>query len=859
MLMRVKQLLVLPSVPERIRPLQEMANNLWYSWNWDLVNLFISLDPDLWEETAQNPIEMLSHLPQQRLMKAAEDEGFLANLDKTYRRYKHYLSQKRWFGHKYPQLSDSTIAYFSLEYGLDTGLPVYSGGLGVLSGDTLKSGSDLGLPMVAVGLLYRYGYFRQHLATDGWQQERYEENDWYHMPVELVTDTEGRPLKFSIALDGVPVQVQIWKVTVGVIPLYLLDTNVPENSSKAREITDVLYGGDKDMRIRQEIVLGVGGVKALKLLGLSPDIYHCNEGHSWFLTLERLRVLMQEHQLSFAEAMQYVWTTTVFTTHTPVPAGNEKFDPVLIQRYLGDAVRQLGLSWQDFLAMGRVNPGDENEQFGMTVAALKSAAFCNGVSALHGKVSRQMWHHIWPNLPVEEVPIQSVTNGVHPASWISHDLKELYESYFGERYTERPGAPEVWEKVNRIPSVELWRVHCKRRERLIFFARKHYKRQLIRGGAPSIDIQQADQILDPNILTIGFARRFSTYKRGSLLFHDLDRLEKILNNDKMPVQIIIAGKAHPLDHPGKEIIKTIVEFTKDKRFRNRVIFLEDYDINIARYLVQGVDVWLNNPRRPEEASGTSGMKAALNGALNCSILDGWWDEGYNDETGFKIGNGEEFGNASVQDTMDSESLYSVLEREVVPLFYHRNEIEIPERWIYKMKKSIQMAGEQFSAQRMLMDYANQFYVPAIGAARILRSDNFAVDRSVSTWMDKVAQSWEAIAITDIELGETDVTVHVGQRIPVKMKVRLGTLTPDDVQVEVVTGRLNSREEIQAPNAVLTSLNGSRPPEGSTEGTYTYKGEIICTESGRFGITARVLPKNEHLLHNKRPKLISYWQ
>ncbi len=857
--MRVKQLLVLPSVPERIKPLQEMANNLWYSWNWDLVKLFIHLDADLWEETAQNPIEMLSRLPQQRLLKAAEDESFLANLNKTYARYQNYLEQKRWFHFKYPHLSDSTIAYFSLEYGMDTGLPVYSGGLGVLSGDTLKSGSDLGLPMVAVGLLYRYGYFRQHLASDGWQQERYEENDWYHMPVELVLDDKGHPMRVKMTLDGVPVQIQIWKVSVGVIPLYLLDTNVPENSSKAREITDVLYGGDKDMRIRQEIVLGVGGVKALKMLGIEPDIFHCNEGHSWFLTLERLRVLLEEHKLSYAEASQFVWSTTVFTTHTPVPAGNEKFDPVLVQRYLGDMVRQLGLTWEDFLSIGRVNPGDENEQFGMTVAALKYAAFCNGVSALHGKVSRQMWHHIWPNLPIDEVPIRAITNGIHPASWISHDLKDLFESYFGDRYIERPGAPEVWEKVNRIPSVELWRVHCKRRERLVFFARKHYKQQLVRSGASSSDIQQAEQILDPNILTICFARRFSTYKRGSLLFHDLARLERILSNEKCPVQVVFAGKAHPLDNPGKEIIKAIFEFSNDKRFRGRIIFLEDYDINIARYLVQGADVWLNNPRRPEEASGTSGMKAAVNGALNLSILDGWWDEGYADDTGFKIGNGEDHGNTSVQDVMDSESLYNVMEREVIPLFYQRNEIEIPDRWIYKMKKTIQMAGEKFSAQRMLMDYADQFYAPAVNASKAMRKDNFAVDKQLSAWMDRVSASWDSIAITDIEMGEIEGTVLVGKKIPVHMRVRLGTLSPDDVQVEVVTGRLNSREEIQTPNAVVTELNGSRPSSPPADGAYTYHGEVICTESGRFGITARVVPRNENLLHNKKPKLISYWK
>jgi len=459
--MRVKQLLVLPKLPERLARLEELANNLWYSWSWDVVRLFIRLDADMWEKCYQNPVFMLSKLPQKRLEAAAQDEAFIASLDKVYTQYQDYLSRKRWFHFKHADLEDERFVYFSLEYGLDTGLPVYSGGLGVLSGDTLKSASDLGLPVVAVGLLYRYGYFRQFLSADGWQQERYEENDWYHMPVQLVKDQDGNPVRVSLVLDNVPVQIQIWKVRVGLIPLYLLDTNIPENSSKAREITSVLYGGDKDMRIRQEIVLGVGGIIALRAIAIRPAVIHCNEGHSWFLTLERLRHLIQDHGLSLAEATQYVWSTTIFTTHTPVPAGNEKFDPVLVRRYLGDIVGQLGMDWNQFLNIGRVNPSDDAEHFGMTVAALKSSAFCNGVSQLHGKVSREMWHNIWPNLPSQEVPIRAITNGVHPASWISHDMKELYESYFGPRFVERPGAPELWQKVHKIPDVELWRVHTK--------------------------------------------------------------------------------------------------------------------------------------------------------------------------------------------------------------------------------------------------------------------------------------------------------------------------------------------------------------------------------------------------------------
>jgi starch phosphorylase len=853
--MRKKQLLVLPKLPERLAKLEELAANLWYSWSWNVVRLFIRLDADMWEKCYQNPVFMLSKLPQQRLEAVATDEAFLSSLDKVYEQFQSYRTRKRWFHYKYGDYESQRIAYFSLEYGLDTGLPVYSGGLGILSGDTLKSGSDLGLPMVALGLLYRYGYFRQFLSADGYQQERYEENDWYHMPVSLVRDQDDRPLRVSITLDNVPVQIQIWKVKVGLVPLYLLDTNIPENASKAREITSVLYGGDKDMRIRQEIVLGVGGMHALRALGIKPAVVHCNEGHSWFLTLERLRHLVQEHDLSLAEATQYVWSTTVFTTHTPVPAGNEKFDPVLVRRYLGDLVDQLGMPWEDFLNIGRVNPSDEAEHFGMTVAALKSSAFCNGVSKLHGKISRQMWHHIWPDLPAEEVPIRAITNGVHPASWISHDVKELYESYFGPRFVERPGDPEVWHKVHNIPDVELWRVRNKRRERLIYFARKRMKEQLHRRGATLGEVQKVDQTLDPQALTIGFARRFSTYKRGNLIFSDPNRLAKIIGNERYPVQIIIAGKAHPLDSPGKEIIRETIEITRDPKFHHRIIFLEDYDINVARYLVQGADIWLNNPRRPQEASGTSGMKAALNGVINLSVLDGWWDEGYDDASGFKIGNGEEYENRKIQDQLESEALYNTLERDIIPLFYERSDIDLPEGWLAKMKAAICKTGEEFSAQRMVIDYTNHFYIPAIEAGAKLQADEFALTREVTAWLDRIGRSWNSIGIRDIRFPDIGATMQVGEKVELDIDVDLGDLTPDDVSVEIVSGQLNSQEQFLNRTPSAAQVNGSSPND---TGAYTYHGEVTCRETGRLGITARIVPRNENLLHTCRPKLISWW-
>ena len=856
--MQLRQFLVLPKLPEKIRVLQELAQNLWYCWNWDLVKLFIRLDSDMWETCYQNPVKMLSHLPQEKLIRAAEDDGFVASLNRVNQKYRDYLQSKKWFAYQWEHSEKSQIAYFSLEYGLDTGLPVYSGGLGILSGDTLKTASDLGLPVVAIGLLYRYGYFRQFLSSDGWQQERYEENDWYHMPVQLVKDKNDDPLRVCVDIDGSPVQIQIWKVSVGVIPLYMLDTNIPENSSKCREITSVLYGGDKDMRIRQEIVLGIGGVRALEAMSIKPVTFHLNEGHSWFLTLERIRTLIRNNGLSFAEASHYVWSTTIFTTHTPVPAGNERFDPVLVHRYLGSTTAELGISWKEFLALGRVMTDDQSESFCMTVAALKTAAFSNGVSKLHGKVSRDMWHNIWPNLPASEVPIKSITNGVHIPSWISHNMNDLFDSYFGPEYAEKAGPPEIWENVHKIPDAELWRIHNRRRERLVFFARKRLKQQLSRRGASQIEIQRADQILDPQILTIGFARRFSTYKRGNLIFSDIERLDKIINNEKCPVQMIICGKAHPLDTPGKEIIKLLIGYAREERFRSRIVFLEDYDINVARYLVQGTDVWLNTPRRPLEASGTSGMKAAANGVLNLSILDGWWDEGFSDDTGFKIGTGEEYDNIEIQDQYDAEMLYNTLEREVIPLFYGRNEIGLPAHWISKMKASIHMAGQRFSAQCMLMNYTEKYYIPAMQSGIKMQQDNHKLTRETTAWLDKISSNWDRITIKNVDIPDLGATLFVGQKFPISISVFLGDITPEDVEVQIISGQLNSQEhmkEYDPAHATLQSENNAGSPD---DGVYTFTSEVTCRESGRFGITARIIPKNENLPHTIKPKLITWW-
>jgi starch phosphorylase len=853
--MRIKQFLVLPNLPERINRLRELAMNLWFSWNWDIVKLFIRIDSELWEKVYQNPVEMLANLPQHKLEEVAQDEAFLATLDRVYGDFQDYLKAKRWFETEYPEHKDARIAYFSCEYGIDTGLPIYSGGLGVLSGDHLKAASDLGIPLVAIGLLYRYGYFRQFLSADGWQQERYEENDWYHMPVVLEKDQQGNPIKFSVDFAGTPVYVNIWRVMVGITPLYLLDTNIPENPSKYREVTSVLYSGDKDTRIKQEILLGIGGVKALEALGINPAAYHMNEGHSMFLLIERMKNLVEREKLSLAEAAQVVWSTSIFTTHTPVPAGNEQFDPKLVEHYLKDYVEKIGLDWEKFLGIGRVFNSKE-EPYNMTAAALKSSAFANGVSRLHGKVSRKMWHNIWPSLPVEEIPITSITNGAHLRSWMSHDMVDLFDTYFGPKFTKQPSRFKDWKSIQKIPDAELWRVHQRRRERLVFFARKSLRRQFERRGASAHELKTADEVLDPRILTIGFARRFSAYKRAFLLFREMERLRAIISNPDMPVQILMAGKAHPLDNPGKEIIKNILQIASQEDFRRRIVFLEDYDINVARYLVQGVDVWLNNPRRPLEASGTSGMKAAINGAVNVSILDGWWCEGYSPEVGFKIGNGEEYDNAERQDNLESQFLYDVLEREVVPLFYKRNSANFPYEWVKIVKSSMAMACSDFTSGRMVGDYAKRFYVPAINASRRYTADNFKIARSMARWKSFLIYNWEKIRVDEIETPPMDTSPKVGDKIPITLKVFLGKISPGDVSIEVLAGNLNSLEQMDNYEPVEASRTDGESI--SSDGNYVYKTEVTCKESGRFGIAARILPRHEELIHSRIPRLIKWW-
>lgn len=841
--------IVRPNLPERLMPLRKIAYNLWYSWNWQAVELFMRLGKEYWEQSYQNPVRMLGLIPQERYNDIMNDDSFLANMDRIDAEFEKYMNEETWFQKTHGDVKGK-VAYFSFEFGLDEGLPVYSGGLGVLAGDHLKSASDLGIPLCGVGLLYREGYFRQFLNADGYQQEEYPENDWYTMPVNLVTGDGGQPIKISCELpDGDSVTAQIWKVQVGRVNLFLLDANIPENKPEHRSITDQLYGGDKDMRIRQEILLGIGGLRALWAMGMEPSVCHMNEGHSAFLALERISHFMQNSSLKFEQAKELVWASNVFTTHTPVPAGNERFDPALVDKYIKPYIAKLGITWDQCLTLGRENPGDQHEAFCMTVLALKLAAHCNAVAKLHGVVSRDMWKNMWPTLPVSEVPIGHVTNGVHARNWLSHDMEALFKRYLGPRFTNEPTNYEIFNRIDDIPDSEIWRTHERRRERMVGFIRNRCYKRFARRGASSMDLKRAEEVLDPDALTIGFARRFATYKRGTLLFRDIERLSKILNNPEKPVQLIFAGKSHPHDEPGKALIREIFHRSRDERFIGKIVFVEDYDIAVARYLTQGVDVWLNTPRRPLEASGTSGMKAAIGGAVNVSILDGWWDEGYTPDVGFAIDNRERYNDPELQDNIESRALYDLLEQEVIPLFFNRGRDGLPRGWIKMMKTGMRDLGKFFNTNRMLQEYTENLYIPAISKYFSLSENDMDKTKILAKWRSKLEREWPLVKVSSQEVTESEL--YVDSCLTVNATVQLGGLTSDDVSVELFYGSLDSKGEIE--NGKVEIMKAGEQVEGGI----AYKGCIPCDKSGRFGFGVRVLPKHSDLCHPYMPGVI-HW-
>ena len=836
---------VIPSLPVKLERLRTLANYLWWTWNHEAIDLFRRLDRDLWESTAHNPVLMLGTIRQERLEEVAADDGFMAHLDRVWREFDRYLkSSGAWYQKSYPLDDEQRIAYFSAEFGLTESLGIYAGGLGILAGDHLKSASDLGLPLVGVGLLYQQGYFRQYLNPDGWQQEMYPDNDFYNLPISLERQLSGAPLLVEVEYPGRVVKAQVWRAQVGRVPLYLLDTNIPDNRPEDRDITDQLYGGDNDLRIRQEILLGIGGIRALEALGQRPHVCHMNEGHSAFLALERIRLLMQEHKLSFAEAREAAAAGHVFTTHTPVPAGIDWFPPDLLDYYFSFYYPRLGLSRHEFLGLGRINPNDPGGYFCMAILAMRLANRINGVSQLHAQVSRQMWQEVWPQVPANEVPILGITNGIHPRSWISHDMADLYDRYLGPRWIERPADLSIWQRVARIPDEELWRTHERRRERLVAFARRRLVGQLEKRGSRPSEVSQAEQVLDPEALTIGFARRFATYKRATLLFHDVERLVRIMDDRDRPVQILFAGKAHPHDNPGKDLIRQIIHNARREELRNHIVFIEDYDMVVARYLLQGVDVWLNTPLRPREASGTSGMKATANGALNLSILDGWWDEAYTPETGWAIGHGEEYAEdqREYQDKVEAEALYDLLEKEIVPLFYERGRDGLPRGWIAKMKAAMRDHAGVFNTNRMVREYTECCYRPSAERDAHLRADNLAPAKALAAWKVQVAAQWPQVRVEGVSAeGPADQELKVGDQLQVQAQVYLGELKPTDVAVELFYGQLDAEGLIDQGTAIPMLIAQSKG-----KGKYVFAGAITCQTSGRHGYALRILPAHEDL-------------
>lgn len=859
---------VQPGIPAELEPLTALAYNLWWSWNESARDLFARIDPDLYERVSENPIAVLHRAPQERLDALARDPGYLAQLASIRGELAAYLGRETWFDRTYrgTPLAGSTIAYFSMEFGVHESVPVYSGGLGVLAGDHLKSASDLGLPLVGVGVAFSQGYFRQSLDHEGWQTERYPPNDWHDLPVSPVNDAGpdgghphtpgGKRVTVTVPLpgpDGKPrgVALQAWRVDVGRVPLYLLDANLAENAPEDRALTNTLYGGDKNHRIRQEILLGVGGVRFLEALSVRPAVCHMNEGHSAFLALERVRQLMTQAGAPFVVAAEAASAGNVFTTHTPVPAGNDGFAHDLIAPYLRILGEGIGLGVEEVARLGRAEPGQPGTEFSMPVLAIRLADRYNGVSVLHGREARAMWRGLWPALDEHEVPIGSITNGVHLGTWVARDMAAFYTAVLGPEWQERSHDPAVWARIAGVPDAELWALRQHARARLIAELPARLRALTERKGLV-FDPGKLPAPLDPDVLTIGFARRFATYKRGTLLLRDVERLHRILSRQDRPVQLVFSGKAHPQDWGGKELIRDIVRASRSDAFRGRIVFVEDYDMSVARALVSGVDVWLNTPRRPLEASGTSGMKAAVNGVLNASVLDGWWAEAYAGDNGFAIGHGEEYADAEYGDRVEAQALYRLLEDELVPLFYDRDAGGLPRGWIARIKRSIASVSAFFNTSRMVEEYATRLYDPAVRRHRAMTDDGLSRARAVCEWRARVAAAWPAVRIERVT-DHAPRPIRSGHDIPVTADVHLGVLSPADVRVEAYYGRIRAGQTIGEGTALVLGHEGELGG-----GRHRFQGVIPARESGEHAFAVRVVPFSEALPNPFAARLLA-WQ
>ena len=841
-----------PQLPKEISKLSEIANNLWWSWNTDYLKLLKQIDRDLWENVGKNPVKFLKLVSQERLEKASQNQEFLKQYNIVANNFENYMNSKNtWFSKNYPKNEKDLIAYFSAEYGLDETIPIYSGGLGILSGDHLKSASDLGLPFVAVGMLYKEGYFIQKLSKYGEQENNYVKADLNNLPIEAVKDSEGKDLKITVDYPERKLYLKVWKINVGRIKLYLMDSDIDENSEEDKKVTLQLYGGDQDMRIKQEIVLGMGGVKLLKTLGLNPTVYHMNEGHSSFLTLELIKDLMEEKKISFEMAKDITTSKTVFTTHTPVPAGNDIFPLDLVEKYFKDFWPKIGLSREEFLKLGMKPTEKLDNGFNMGILALKNAGKKNGVSKLHGAVSRELFGEVWPNIAANESPIGYVTNGIHTCSWLAQNLKELYNEYLIPYWQDNMQKDDVWKQIKDIPNERLWNEHQARKMKMLKMVKENTTERLKRVGIPYEEIKEITSKINPNALTIGFARRFATYKRATLIFKDLERITQILNDSERPIQLIFAGKAHPLDKVGQDLIKYINELAMKPQFKGKIFVLENYNIGMSRYLISGCDVWLNNPRRPMEASGTSGQKASVNGVINFSVLDGWWAEGYDQTNGWTIGTNAEFTSYEEQDLADSESLYNTLENKIIPLYYENREENIPNNWVEIMKNSIITTGGKYSTQRMVIDYTNKMYIPLCNLYNTYYSNLESV-AEYSQWKSELNNSWNDIEIKQLN-NLSDISMDAGNKINVECEVKLPNINVENIEAQVYYGKIAENGMVDNIEIIPMKLKA----KNEEEKTYTFEAKIELTTGGDYGYTFRVMPKHEMLLESSDLNLIKW--
>jgi len=831
-------------IPKELSRLKDIAYNLWWSWNSDAIDLYREIDLALWEKVEKNPVRFLREVSQKKLEEKINDPDYMERYNKVVQKFDSYMQETdTWFSRNYPDKKDHMIAYFSAEYGLNEVLPVYSGGLGVLSGDHCKSASDLGIPFTAIGLFYKQGYFSQHINSEGWQETIYNDLNISNLPVKPALNQNGEQVIISVELPGRVVYARVWQVQIGRVNLYLMDTDIEQNSPHDRTLTARLYGGNQETRIQQEIFLGIGGARVLDALNIKATVYHMNEGHSAFLGLELIRKLVQEKKLSFKHAKEVVASSLIFTTHTPVPAGNDVFPLEMIDRYFGNYWPSLGINRHEFLDLG-LKIGD-HQNFNMTVLALTLAGQKNGVSELHGAVSRNIFQNVWPGIPEDEVPIGHITNGIHTLTWLSPSIKFLYDKYFDKNWHENLHDPKIWEAVDKIPDEELWKTHCVLKTKMIGYIREKLKQQRAANGESIERIREVDTLLDSNALTIGFARRFATYKRANLIFRNLARIQKLLNDPEKPMQIIFAGKAHPADGPAHEIIKHINDIAKQEGFVGKVILVENYNMTLARNMVQGVDVWLNNPRRPLEASGTSGQKVCINGIINFSVLDGWWCEGYNGKNGWCIGDDTFYDNEHYQDNADSESIYNTLEKEIIPLFFDRNEKGIPEKWVAIMKESIKSNAALFSTHRMVQDYTTKYYLTSMNRVDKDMASNYQFSINLSDWKSHVEQLWPQVQIladkSANQLKEMNSTS--GENIKINATVYLGGLDPSSVKVQIYYGGIGKDNNIEDPEIIDMNLEGK-----TEEGTYIYSANIKLFEGGEYGYTFRVIPYHPDVIN-----------